>query len=131
VVVLGRSEIVGKPLAIMLAQRNCPMGPMAVNATVTICHSQTEGLSQITRAADILVAAVGKPRFVTADLVRTGAVVVDVGINRTEAGLVGDVDFAAVREVASHLTPVPGGVGPLTVTMLIKNTMAAAELQIS
>lgn len=122
VVVVGRSDIVGKPLAVMLMQR----GPGA-DATVTVCHSRTRNLSQITRTADILVAAIGKPRFITADMVRPGAVVIDVGINRTAAGIVGDVDFDAVQAVASAITPVPGGIGPLTVTMLLKNTLAAAR----
>ncbi len=123
VVVLGRSDIVGKPMANMLLQR----GPGA-DATVTVCHSQTRDLQAITRQADILIVAIGKPRFVTADMVRPGAVVVDVGMNRVEGKLCGDVDYAAVREVAGHITPVPGGVGPLTVTMLLLNTLKAAEL---
>src|SRR5262249_19223999 len=118
----GRSDIVGKPLAVMLMQR----GPGA-DATVTVCHSQTRNLAAITRQADILVAAIGKPKFITADMVRPGAVVIDVGINRIETGLVGDVDFEAVKEIASAITPVPRGVGPLTVTMLLKNTLAAAK----
>lgn len=122
VVVVGRSDIVGKPLAVMLMQR----GPGA-DATVTVCHSQTRNLAEITRQADILVAAIGKPKFITADMVRPGAVVIDVGINRIESGLVGDVDFEAVKEIASAITPVPRGVGPLTVTMLLKNTLAAAK----
>lgn len=122
VVVLGRSDIVGKPLANMLLQR----GPGA-DATVTICHSRSTDLPELTRQAQILVVAIGKAAFVTADMVRPGAVVVDVGINRTEAGIVGDVDFASVREVASAITPVPGGVGPLTVTMLLHNTLASAK----
>ncbi len=129
VVVIGRSEIVGKPLAIMLMQRDSPLGPSAVNATVTLCHSQTPDLAMHTRQADILVAAIGKARFVTAEMVKPGAVVVDVGINRVNSKLVGDVDFETVREVASHITPVPGGIGPLTVTMLLANTLRAAELQ--
>jgi len=124
VVILGRSDIVGKPLANMLVQR----GPGA-DATVTVCHTRTRNLAQVTREADILVAAIGQPRFVTADMVKPGAVVVDVGMNRTENGLVGDVDFAAVREVAAMITPVPGGVGPLTITMLLENTLTAARLQ--
>jgi methylenetetrahydrofolate dehydrogenase (NADP+)/methenyltetrahydrofolate cyclohydrolase len=122
VVIVGRSDIVGKPLANMLVQR----GPGA-DATVTVCHSRTENLPEITRQADILVVAIGKPKFITAEMVRPGTVVVDVGINRTEHGLAGDVDFAAVKEIASHITPVPGGVGPLTVTMLLLNTLAAAR----
>lgn len=121
-VVLGRSEIVGKPLASLLMQR----GPGG-DATVTICHSRTVNLAAITRQADILIAAIGRPQFVTADMVRPGATVIDVGINRTPEGLVGDVDFAAVCQVAGRITPVPGGVGPLTVTMLLFNTLAAAQ----
>jgi methylenetetrahydrofolate dehydrogenase (NADP+)/methenyltetrahydrofolate cyclohydrolase len=124
VVILGRSDIVGKPLANMLLQR----GPGA-DATVTVCHTRTKSLADVTREADILVAAIGQARFVTADMVKPGAVVVDVGMNRTEHGLVGDVDFAAVREVAGMITPVPGGVGPLTITMLLENTLTAARLQ--
>jgi len=122
VVIVGRSDIVGKPLANMLVQK----APGA-DATVTVCHSRTRNLAEITRSADILIAAIGRPRFITADMVRPGAAVVDVGINRTETGLCGDVDFAAVAEVAGHLTPVPGGVGPLTITMLLKNTLAACR----
>ena len=118
-VVIGRSNIVGKPMALMLLERN---------GTVTICHSKTKGLSDITRQADILVAAVGKPCFVTADMVKPGAVVIDVGINRTPEGkLCGDVDEASVATIASALTPVPGGVGPMTITMLLNNTLTAAE----
>jgi methylenetetrahydrofolate dehydrogenase (NADP+)/methenyltetrahydrofolate cyclohydrolase len=122
VVIIGRSDIVGKPLAIMLAQK----GPGG-DATVTVCHSRTRDLPSITRQADILVVAIGRARFVTADMVKPGATVVDVGINRTEAGLVGDVDFEAVREVAGAITPVPGGVGPLTIAMLLRNTLQAAQ----
>jgi methylenetetrahydrofolate dehydrogenase (NADP+)/methenyltetrahydrofolate cyclohydrolase len=128
VVILGRSEIVGKPLGAMFVQRDSSLGPSAANATVTICHSRTVDLPAITSRADILVAAIGKANFVTAEMVKPGAVVVDVGINRTEDGLVGDVDFAAVSQVASHITPVPGGVGPLTIAMLLSNTLAAAQL---
>ena len=124
VVVLGRSEIVGKPVAMMLVQK----GDTA-NATVTICHSRTTNLVEITRSADILIAAIGKPEFVTADMVKPGAVVIDVGINRLNDRLVGDVAFEAVRSVASAITPVPGGVGPMTIAMLLKNTLAAARLQ--
>jgi methylenetetrahydrofolate dehydrogenase (NADP+)/methenyltetrahydrofolate cyclohydrolase len=120
VVVVGRSDIVGKPLANMLVQRG-------VDATVTVCHSRTRNLGEITRLADILVVAIGQARFITADMVRPGAVVIDVGMNRTEQGLCGDVDFEAVRQVAGYLTPVPGGVGPLTVTMLLHNTLKAAR----
>ena len=122
VVVVGRSDIVGKPMAIMLMQRG-------IDATVTVCHSRTRDLPAVTRAADVLVVAIGRAKFLTADMVKPGAVVVDVGINRTDDGLVGDVDFEAVKEVAGHLTPVPGGVGPLTITMLLKNTLTAARLQ--
>lgn len=129
VVVIGRSEIVGKPIASMLAQKNSGMGSTAANATVTICHSRTKDLPSVTKQADVLIAAIGKANFVTADMVKPGAVVVDVGINRTDDGLVGDVDFEAVREVASYITPVPGGVGPLTIAMLLKNTLTACELQ--
>jgi len=124
VVVLGRSDIVGKPIAIMLMQR----GPGG-DATVTVCHSRTHNLPQICRMADILIVAIGKPKFVTADMVKPGAVVIDVGINRTETGLVGDVDFQAVKEVAGKITPVPGGIGPLTIAMLLRNTLQAAKLQ--
>lgn len=122
VVVVGRSEIVGKPLSVMMALR----GPGG-DATVTICHSRTKDLAAVTRSADILIVAIGKPEFVTEDMVKPGAVVIDVGVNRTEAGLVGDVAFKEVSEVASHLTPVPGGVGPLTRVMLLVNTLTAAR----
>jgi methylenetetrahydrofolate dehydrogenase (NADP+)/methenyltetrahydrofolate cyclohydrolase len=122
VVVVGRSDIVGKPLAIMLAQKG-----NGADATVTLCHSSTRNLAAVTRQADILVAAIGKPRFINADMIRPGATVIDVGINRTAAGLVGDVDFDAALEVASRITPVPGGVGPLTRVMLLVNTLAAAR----
>ncbi len=123
VVVLGRSDIVGKPIANMLIQR----GPYA-DATVTVCHSRTTNLAVLTRQADILIVAIGQPKFVTAEMVKPGAIVIDVGINRTDDGLCGDVDFAGVREVAGMITPVPGGVGPLTVTMLLHNTLVAAKL---
>ncbi|MFP6751703.1 MAG: bifunctional methylenetetrahydrofolate dehydrogenase/methenyltetrahydrofolate cyclohydrolase FolD [Pirellulaceae bacterium] len=129
-VVVGRSDIVGKPLAMLLAQRDSTRGPEAANATVTICHSRTAELPTVTRSADILVAAIGRAGFITAEMVKPGAVVIDVGINRSEEGLVGDVDFAAVSEVAGAITPVPGGVGPLTVTMLMYNTLEAARLSI-
>jgi methylenetetrahydrofolate dehydrogenase (NADP+)/methenyltetrahydrofolate cyclohydrolase len=119
-VVVGRSAIVGKPVALLLLQKD---------ATVTICHSKTANLASITRQADILVAAVGKAKTITADMVKPGACVIDVGINRLADGkLAGDVDFVAVREVAGSITPVPGGVGPMTVAMLIANTVRAAEL---
>ncbi|MCX8113915.1 MAG: bifunctional methylenetetrahydrofolate dehydrogenase/methenyltetrahydrofolate cyclohydrolase FolD [Burkholderiaceae bacterium] len=118
-VVLGRSNMVGKPMAMLL---------LAANATVTICHSATRDLPSITRQADVLIAAVGKLKLVTADMVKPGAVVIDVGTNRTPDGkLAGDVDFDAVREVAGWISPVPGGVGPMTITMLLVNTVEAAE----
>jgi methylenetetrahydrofolate dehydrogenase (NADP+)/methenyltetrahydrofolate cyclohydrolase len=138
-VVIGRSDIVGKPIAALLLQRN---------ATVTICHSRTRNLAAVTRKADIVVAAIGKPFFVTAEMVKAGAAVIDVGINRIDASqaslvahdenksallakngyaVVGDVDFVAVREVAAWITPVPGGVGPMTIAMLMSNTVKAAE----
>ena len=118
-VVLGRSNIVGKPMAHLLLEKN---------GTVTVCHSRTADLKKETLNADILVVAIGKPEFVRADMVKDGAVVIDVGINRTENGkLVGDVDFAGVSEVASYITPVPGGVGPMTITTLLKNTLTAAK----
>lgn len=120
VVVVGRSDIVGKPLSVMFAQKGA-------DATVTLCHSRTTDLSAITRQADILVVAIGRANFVTADMVRPGAVVVDVGINRTDTGLVGDVDYDSVSEVARAITPVPGGVGPLTRVMLLVNTLNAAR----
>ena len=128
-VVVGRSDIVGKPMAMLLAARNSTCGPDVANATVTVCHSRTADLADITRQADLLVAAIGRPLAITADMVKPGAVVVDVGINRTAEGLVGDVDFATVREVAGQITPVPGGVGPLTVAMLLLNTLTAAQQQ--
>ncbi len=118
-VVIGRSNIVGKPMALMLLQKN---------ATVTICHSATPDLKAMTLQADVVVAAVGKRNVLTADMVKPGAVVIDVGMNRNEEGkLCGDVDFAGVKEVASYITPVPGGVGPMTITMLLVNTLEAAE----
>lgn len=117
-VIIGRSNIVGKPMAMLLLSRN---------ATVTVCHSRTKDLSTITRQADILIAAVGKPNFVTRDMVKPGATVIDVGINRVDGKLIGDVDFAAVQEVAGAITPVPGGVGPLTIAMLLGNTVKAAR----
>jgi methylenetetrahydrofolate dehydrogenase (NADP+)/methenyltetrahydrofolate cyclohydrolase len=122
VVIVGRSDIVGKPLANMLAQR----GPGA-DATVTLAHSRTADLPAVTRSADILVVAIGRPRFVTADMIRPGATVIDVGINRIDEGLVGDVDYAAAANIAGRITPVPGGVGPLTRVMLLVNTLTAAR----
>ncbi len=117
-VVIGRSNIVGKPMAMLLLRENC---------TVTLCHSRTVNLKDHTRRADILVAAVGKAGFVTADMVKPGAVVIDVGINRVDGKVKGDVDFDAVKEVAGWITPVPGGVGKMTITMLLANTVEAAE----
>jgi methylenetetrahydrofolate dehydrogenase (NADP+)/methenyltetrahydrofolate cyclohydrolase len=128
-VIVGRSDIVGKPMAMMLASRNSSTGPDGANATVTVCHSRTGDLPGVTRQADILIAAIGRAKFITAEMVKPGAAVIDVGINRTEEGLVGDVDFDGVKEVAGHITPVPGGVGPLTVTMLLYNTLNAAKQQ--
>lgn len=122
VVVVGRSETVGKPMALMLMQRG-----KGADATVTVCHSKTRNLGEITRQADILIVAIGQPRFITAEMVKPGAAVIDVGIHRTESGLVGDVDFPGVSQVAGHITPVPGGVGPLTVAMLLVNTLEAAR----
>mgnify|MGYP004559684751 FL=1 len=120
-VVIGRSNIVGKPMAMLLLQKN---------GTVTICHSRTKNLKEVTSRADILVAAVGIPYFVTADMVKDGAVVIDVGMDRNKEGkLCGDVDFAEVEKKASYITPVPGGVGPMTIATLMKNTVTAAKLQ--
>ena len=132
VVICGRSDIVGKPLAILLMQR-----ADGANATVTVCHTRTKNLAEITRQADILVAGIGSPNVITADMVKEGAVVIDVGINRIDDAsrksgyrLVGDVDFAAVSEKASAITPVPGGVGPMTIAMLLVNTLTATRLSI-
>lgn len=118
VVILGRSNIVGKPLAQCLLNKD---------ATVTICHSKTKNIEEITRKADILISAIGKPKFVTANMVKEGAVVIDVGINRLETGIVGDVDFEEVSKKASHITPVPGGVGPMTIAMLLNNVVIAVK----
>ncbi len=126
VVVLGRSEIVGKPVGLMLVQKG-----ETANATVTICHSRTRNLAEITRSADILIAAIGKPEFVTREMVKPGAVVIDVGINRVDDKLLGDVAFNEVCSVASAITPVPGGVGPMTIAMLLENTLMAAKLQLA
>jgi methylenetetrahydrofolate dehydrogenase (NADP+)/methenyltetrahydrofolate cyclohydrolase len=119
-VVVGRSDLVGKPVAALL---------LAANATVTICHSRTRDLAAVCRRADVLVAAVGRPRFVAGDWVKEGAAVIDVGINRTDEGVVGDVDFAAAAERAALITPVPRGVGPMTIAMLLRNTLEAARAQ--
>lgn len=118
VVILGRSNIVGKPLAQCLLNED---------ATVTICHSKTKNIEEITKNADIVISAIGKPKFVTADMVKEGAVVIDVGINRLETGIVGDVDFEEVSKKASYITPVPGGVGPMTIAMLLHNVVIAAK----
>lgn len=119
-VIIGRSNLVGKPLSILLLNENC---------TVTVCHSKTERLSDFTKKADILVVAIGKDRFVKSDMVKPDAVVIDVGINRTEDGLHGDVDYQSVKEIVGYITPVPGGVGPMTVAMLLQNTVEAFNLQ--
>ncbi|MFL5895758.1 MAG: bifunctional methylenetetrahydrofolate dehydrogenase/methenyltetrahydrofolate cyclohydrolase FolD [Thermoleophilaceae bacterium] len=119
-VIVGRSQLVGRPLASLLLARD---------ATVTTCHSRTRDLAAVCSRADVLVAAVGRPKLVTAEMVREGAVVIDVGINRTDDGLVGDVDFDAVAQKAAAITPVPGGVGPMTIAMLLANTVKAARLQ--
>lgn len=126
VVVVGRSDIVGKPMAMMLAQKDIGCGPEVANATVTIAHSRTANLDAVCRSADILIAAVGRPEMITADMVADDAVVIDVGINRVGEKLVGDVDFESVAAKASAITPVPGGVGPLTIAMLLRNTLTAA-----
>jgi len=116
VVILGRSNLVGKPIALFL---------LGEDATVTICHSKTKNMSEITKQADILIAAIGKPKFVTKDMVKPGVVVIDVGINRTEQGLVGDVDFEMINPIASAITPVPGGIGPMTIASLMQNVWKA------
>ncbi|MDI6732535.1 MAG: bifunctional methylenetetrahydrofolate dehydrogenase/methenyltetrahydrofolate cyclohydrolase FolD [Planctomycetota bacterium] len=117
-VVVGRSNIVGKPVALLL---------MAENSTVTICHTGTKNMAEVTRRADVLIAAIGKPKFITADMVKDGVVVIDVGVNRLPEGLCGDVDFDKVKEKAKAITPVPGGVGPMTIAMLMVNTVKAAK----
>ena len=117
-VIVGRSDLVGKPLAALL---------LAENATVTVCHSRTRDLGAVCRRADVLVAAVGRPRMIAGDWIKPGATVIDVGINRTDSGLVGDVDFEAAVQVAGLITPVPGGVGPMTIAMLLRNTLSAAR----
>jgi methylenetetrahydrofolate dehydrogenase (NADP+) / methenyltetrahydrofolate cyclohydrolase len=119
-VIVGRSNLVGRPLISLL---------LGENATVTVCHSRTRDLGEVCRRADILIAAAGSPRLVTGDMVKPGAIVIDVGTNRLEEGLVGDVDFEAAKEVASAITPVPGGVGPMTIAMLLSNTVAAAKAE--
>ena len=119
-VVIGRSNIVGKPMNMLLLHQN---------GTVTVCHSKTKNLKEVCKNADILVAAVGRPKFVTEDMVKEGAVVIDVGINRVDGKLCGDVDFENVKNKASAITPVPGGVGPMTIAMLMQNTLTAAKKQ--
>lgn len=119
-VIIGRSNIVGKPIAQFLMQ---------ANGTVTMCHSKTRNLSEVCRRADILVCAIGKPKFVTGDYIKPGAVVIDVGINRLDGKLCGDVDYDVAKDIASYITPVPGGCGPMTIAMLLKNTLKAAKLQ--
>jgi methylenetetrahydrofolate dehydrogenase (NADP+)/methenyltetrahydrofolate cyclohydrolase len=131
VVVVGRSDIVGKPLVSMCLQKIGPGGPSNANATVTCCHSQTRKLGEITRRADVLMVAIGRARAITGDMVKPGAVVIDVGINREGDGIVGDVDWESVTQVASAITPVPGGIGPLTIAMLLENTLKAAEYSVS
>jgi methylenetetrahydrofolate dehydrogenase (NADP+)/methenyltetrahydrofolate cyclohydrolase len=118
-VIVGRSNIVGKPMGALMVQKEA-----GANSTVTICHTRTRDLAEHTRRADILIAAIGRAHAVTADMVKEGAVVIDVGMNRTEQGLVGDVDFETVKEVASAITPVPGGVGPMTIAMLLSNVVS-------
>ncbi len=119
-VIIGRSNIVGKPMSMLM---------LHANATVTVCHSKTKNLKELCKEADIIIAAVGRPKFVTADMVKQGATVIDVGINRTDEGLCGDVDFGAVKDIAGAITPVPGGVGPMTIAMLMQNTLTAAKRQ--
>jgi methylenetetrahydrofolate dehydrogenase (NADP+) / methenyltetrahydrofolate cyclohydrolase len=121
VVIVGRSNIVGKPMAALMMQK-----ADGANATVTVCHTRTKDLAEHTRGADILIAAIGRAHAITADMVKPGAVVIDVGMNRTEQGLVGDVEFDAVKELASAITPVPGGVGPMTIAMLLSNVVGIA-----
>jgi methylenetetrahydrofolate dehydrogenase (NADP+)/methenyltetrahydrofolate cyclohydrolase len=120
VVIVGRSFLVGRPLALLLGARG-------IDATVTVAHSQTQEIAELTKAADIVVAAIGSPRFITAEMIKPGATVIDVGVNRLKDRLVGDVDFETVAEVASAITPVPGGVGPMTRAMLLVNTLTAAR----
>ena len=117
-VVLGRSNTVGKPMAMLLLNANC---------TVTVCHSKTVNMSEFTKKADVLVVAIGKPKFVTADMVKEGAIVIDVGINRVDGKLCGDVDFQSVEPKTSYISPVPGGVGPMTISMLLFNTLMCAK----
>ncbi len=129
-VIVGRSDIVGKPMAMLLVQRRSAIPDGPANATVTICHSRTPSLAETTRQADLLVVAIGKAQAVTGEMIKPGATVIDVGINRVDGKLVGDVDFESASQVASAVTPVPGGVGRLTVAMLLRNTLKAAQLSI-
>lgn len=129
VVVVGRSDIVGKPMAMMLAQRDGSCGNKIANATVTLAHSRTKDLKAVCRSADCLIAAVGVPEMIRGDMIREGAIVIDVGINRVGDKLVGDIAFDEAKDIASAITPVPGGVGPLTIAMLLHNTLLAAKLQ--
>lgn len=126
-VIVGRSDIVGKPMAMLLAAKDGPCGPAVANATVTLAHSRTANLEGLTRQADVLIAAVGRPEMIRGTMIQPGAVVIDVGINRVEDRLVGDVHFEEASQIASAITPVPGGVGPLTIAMLLRNTLTAAE----
>lgn len=127
VVIVGRSEIVGKPMAALLSQKLGPCGPGYSNATVTLCHSRSTDLETQLRQADVVIAAIGQPQRIRGEQIKPGAVVIDVGINRTPTGLVGDVDYDSCAAVASAITPVPGGIGPLTVAMLLENTLRAAR----
>ncbi len=125
VVVVGRSNLVGKPIAMILVQK-----AKNANATVTICHTKTRNMEGFTKEADILIVAVGKPKAISGDMIKPGATVIDVGVNRLPTGLCGDVDFESAKNVAGKITPVPGGVGPMTITMLLKNTLRAARLRL-
>lgn len=131
VVVVGRSEIVGKPMAALLSQKQGPCGPDYGNATVTLCHSRSTDLDHQLRHADVVVAAIGRPQQIRGEQLKPGAVVIDVGINRVATGLVGDVDYESCAAVASAITPVPGGIGPLTVAMLLENTLRAAQASVT
>lgn len=126
-VVVGRSDIVGKPMALLLAAKDGPCGPETSNATVTLCHSRSEGLADVIRAADIVIAAVGRPEMIRGSMLKPGCVVIDVGINRVGKQLVGDVCFSEASAIASAITPVPGGIGPLTIAMLLNNTLLSAS----
>jgi methylenetetrahydrofolate dehydrogenase (NADP+) / methenyltetrahydrofolate cyclohydrolase len=127
-VIVGRSDIVGKPLALLLAAKDGPCGPQTANATVTICHSRSDGLADMIRTADIVIAAVGRAEMIRGEMLKPGCVVIDVGINRVGKQLVGDVCFAEASQIAAAITPVPGGIGPLTIAMLLSNTLRSASL---